>query len=96
MEAELLRHLIRNSGKIVSRKSILEEVWGLREDTDTRAIDNFVVRLRKYIEQDPSQPRAFADRAGRGIPVPAGAGRRLSPCLGVSVVSLVIFRIPIQ
>ncbi len=56
MEAELLRHLIRNSGRIVSRKSILEEVWGLREDTDTRAIDNFVVRLRKYIEKDPSHP----------------------------------------
>jgi DNA-binding response OmpR family regulator len=57
MEAELLRHLIRNSGRIVSRKSILEEVWGLREDTDTRAIDNFVVRLRKYIEDDPSHPQ---------------------------------------
>jgi DNA-binding response OmpR family regulator len=57
MEANLLRHLIRRSGKIVSRKSILEEVWGLREDTDTRAIDNFVVRLRKYIEAEPSKPK---------------------------------------
>src|SRR5499427_2549427 len=44
MESELLRHLIRNRGRVVSRKSILEEVWGLREDTDTRAIDNFIVR----------------------------------------------------
>ncbi len=52
MEAELLRHLIRNNGKVVSRKSILEEVWGLHEDTDTRAIDNFVVRLRRYIEEE--------------------------------------------
>jgi DNA-binding response OmpR family regulator len=56
MEAELLRHLIRNSGRVVSRKSILEQVWGLKEDTDTRAIDNFVVRLRRYIEDDPSRP----------------------------------------
>jgi DNA-binding response OmpR family regulator len=56
MEAELLRHLIRNHGRVVSRKSILEEVWGLKEDTDTRAIDNFVVRLRRYIEDDPSHP----------------------------------------
>ena len=56
MEAELLRHLIRNQGRVVSRKQILEEVWGLHEDTDTRAIDNFVVRLRKYIEKDPSHP----------------------------------------
>ncbi|PYX95369.1 MAG: DNA-binding response regulator, partial [Acidobacteria bacterium] len=46
METELLRHLIRNEGKAVSRKSILEDVWSLREDTDTRAIDNFIVRLR--------------------------------------------------
>src|SRR2546421_1757954 len=56
MEAELLRHLIRNSGRVVSRKSILEQVWGLKEDTDTRAIDNFVVRLRRYIEDDPAHP----------------------------------------
>jgi len=56
MEADLLRHLIRNQGRVVSRKSILEEVWGLKEDTDTRAIDNFVVRLRRYIEDDPSRP----------------------------------------
>ncbi len=56
MEAELLRHLVRNQGRVVSRKSILEEVWGLHEDTDTRAIDNFVVRLRRYIEDDPAKP----------------------------------------
>jgi len=57
MESELLRHLVRNDGRVVSRKQILEEVWGLHEDTDTRAIDNFMVRLRRYIEDDPAQPR---------------------------------------
>ncbi len=56
MEAKLLRHLIRSNGQSVSRKSILEDVWGLREDTDTRAIDNFIVRLRRYIEEDPGNP----------------------------------------
>jgi DNA-binding response OmpR family regulator len=66
MEAEFLRHLIRNSGKVVSRKSILEEVWGLHEDTDTRAIDNFVVRLRRYIEEDPSQPKHLQTVRGVG------------------------------
>jgi DNA-binding response OmpR family regulator len=66
MEAELLRHLIRNNGKVVSRKSILEEVWGLHEDTDTRAIDNFVVRLRRYIEEDPSQPKHLQTVRGVG------------------------------
>src|SRR6266849_3438036 len=66
MESELLRHLIRNNGKVVSRKSILEEVWGLHEDTDTRAIDNFVVRLRRYIEEDPSQPKHLQTVRGVG------------------------------
>ncbi len=73
MEAEFLRHLIRNCGKVVSRKSILEQVWGLREDTDTRAIDNFVVRLRKYIEQDPSHPKHLLTVRGVGyrfLPTP--------------------------
>jgi DNA-binding response OmpR family regulator len=66
MEAELLRHLIRNQGRVVSRKSILEEVWGLHEDTDTRAIDNFVVRLRRYIEDNPSTPRHLLTVRGVG------------------------------
>jgi len=66
MEAELLRHLIRNEGRAVSRKSILEEVWGLHEDTDTRAIDNFVVRLRRYIEDNPSAPRHLLTVRGVG------------------------------
>ena len=66
MEAKLLRHLIRNAGRTVSRKSILEDVWELREDTDTRAIDNFVVRLRRYIEEDPSNPRHLLTVRGVG------------------------------
>src|SRR4029077_10702335 len=57
MEADLLRYLVRHDGKVVSRNSILEDVWGLREDTDTRAIDNFIVRLRKYIEEEPAKPK---------------------------------------
>ena len=66
MEAELLRHLVRNRGRVVSRKSILEEVWGLREDTDTRAIDNFIVRLRRYLEEDPSRPQHLLTVRGVG------------------------------
>ena len=74
MEAELLRHLVRNSGRVVSRKSILEEVWGLHEDTDTRAIDNFIVRLRRYIENDPAAPTHLLTVRGVGyrfMPDPA-------------------------
>jgi DNA-binding response OmpR family regulator len=66
MEAELLRYLIRNQGRAVSRKAILEEVWGLHEDTDTRAIDNFVVRLRRYIENDPADPEHLLTVRGVG------------------------------
>lgn len=66
MEAQLLQYLIRSAGRPVSRKAILEEVWGLREDTDTRAIDNFIVRLRRYIEDDPSHPKHLQTVRGIG------------------------------
>jgi len=66
MEAEFLRYLVRSDGRIVSRKAILEDVWGLHEDTDTRAIDNFVVRLRRYVEEDPSRPQHLQTVRGVG------------------------------
>jgi DNA-binding response OmpR family regulator len=66
MELELLRYLIQNSGRPVSRKAILENVWNLHEDTDTRAIDNFIVRLRRYIEEEPSKPRHLITVRGLG------------------------------
>lgn len=66
MEAELLRYLTRHAGRAVSRRSVLENVWNLHEDTDTRAIDNFIVRLRKYIEDEPSSPRHLLTVRGVG------------------------------
>ncbi len=66
MEANVLRYLIQHEGKPVSRKKMLEEVWNLHEDTDTRAIDNFIVRLRRYIEDDPAQPRHVLTVRGVG------------------------------
>ena len=73
MEGELLRYLIQNSGKPVSRKALLENVWNLKEDTETRAIDNFIVRLRRYIEKDPSRPCHLITVRGLGyqfVPAP--------------------------
>lgn len=73
MEVELLRYLIKHAGRAVSRKAMLEDVWGLREDTDTRAIDNFIVRLRRYIEDEPAKPRHLLTVRGVGyrfIPAP--------------------------
>jgi DNA-binding response OmpR family regulator len=66
MEAKLLRYLLENAGKPVSRKTILEDVWDLREDTDTRAIDNFIVRLRRYLEDEPERPRLLQTVRGVG------------------------------
>lgn len=74
MELDLLRYLIRHNGSPVSRKQILQDVWGLPEDLDTRAIDNFIVRLRRYIEAEPSRPRHLLTVRGVGykfIAVPA-------------------------
>jgi DNA-binding response OmpR family regulator len=66
MEADLLRYLTDREGQIVSRKQILEEVWRVHEDTDTRAIDNFIVRLRRYIEDDPADPQHLVTVRGIG------------------------------
>jgi DNA-binding response OmpR family regulator len=66
METELFRYLIRHANRPVSRKAMLEDVWGLREDTDTRAIDNFIVRLRKYIEDEPAKPKHLLTVRGVG------------------------------
>ena len=66
METDLLRYLIKNAGHPVSRKAILQDVWNLHEETDTRAIDSFVVRLRKYIEPKPSKPRYLLTIRGLG------------------------------
>jgi len=66
MEASLLRYFIEHRNENVSRKQILEEVWGLHEDTDTRAIDNFIVRLRRYIEDSPGTPKYLITVRGIG------------------------------
>jgi len=66
MEAELLRYLTDREGEIVPRKDILEQVWRVHEDTDTRAIDNFIVRLRRYIEDDPAAPSHLVTVRGVG------------------------------
>jgi len=66
MEANVLRYLTQHEGQHVSRKVLLSEVWGLHEDTDTRAIDNFIVRLRRYIEKDPTRPRHLLTVRGVG------------------------------
>ncbi len=65
-EMGLLRALVAREGKAVTRGELLEEVWGLRPDTQTRVIDSFIVRLRRYIEADPAHPRHIVSLRGHG------------------------------
>jgi len=55
-EAMLLKYLIERKGKIVSRKELLENVWHITAEIETRTVDNFISRLRKYFEPDPDNP----------------------------------------
>ena len=73
MECELLRYLVRNAGQAVSRRTILEQVWQLHEETDTRAIDNFIVRLRRYLEDRPATPKFLLTVRGVGYKFVPGA-----------------------
>jgi len=66
MECDLLRYLVKNAGQAVSRGAILEDVWDLHESTDTRAIDNFIVRLRRYLEDRPASPKILQTVRGVG------------------------------
>ena len=76
MEMGVLRYLIQHAGQPVSRKKMLEDVWGLREDTDTRAIDNFIVRLRRYMEDDATRPRHVLTVRGVGYRFIANPAKR--------------------
>jgi len=65
-EAGLLRALIDREGEAVGRGELLETVWGLRPDTRTRVVDSFVVRLRRYVEEDPAAPKHIVSVRGHG------------------------------
>ncbi len=65
-EMGLLRALLERDGAAVTRGELLEEVWSLRPETRTRVVDSFIVRLRRYIEKDPSRPRHIISVRGHG------------------------------
>jgi DNA-binding response OmpR family regulator len=66
LEAMLLKLLVQNPDRVVSKAEILEKVWNLSPDTETRAVDNFIVRLRRYVEPDPAVPRHILTVRGAG------------------------------
>ncbi len=65
-EAALLRALVEREGEAIPRGELLESVWGLRPETRTRVVDSFIVRLRRYIEPNPSRPRHIVSVRGHG------------------------------
>jgi len=66
LEATLLKLLVQNAGRVVSKGEILEKVWNLSADTETRAVDNFIMRLRRYLEPDPRTPKHLQTVRGAG------------------------------
>ncbi len=91
MEVQLLRYLIKHEGKVVSRKAMLEDVWGVHEDTDTRAIDNFIVRLRKYLEDEPTRPRHLLTVRGVGYRFVAGPSKENPSTLNFGLTTTKLF-----
>jgi DNA-binding response OmpR family regulator len=66
LEGRMLAAFLEAEGRTLSRSELLEQVWGMTADTETRTLDNFVVRLRKHFEVDPASPRHFQTVRGRG------------------------------
>lgn len=66
LEMDLLKYFVRNEGMVLTRTQILDKVWGVDSAPTTRTVDNFILRLRRYFEQDPAQPRHFLSVRGVG------------------------------
>ena len=66
LEGRMLAIFFSNEGETLTRATLLKSVWGMAEDTETRTLDNFIVRIRKYFEEDPANPRHFLTVRGRG------------------------------
>ncbi len=82
MEMKLLRYLIEHEGRVLSRSELLENVWNDSSEISTRSIDNFVLRLRKLIEENPAEPRFLVSVRGTGyrfIPHPEASASDISP-----------------
>jgi len=66
LEGRMLATFFSNEGETLTRSTLLTSIWGMVEDTETRTLDNFIVRLRKYFEENPANPKHFLTVRGRG------------------------------
>ncbi|MHB2155585.1 response regulator transcription factor [Calditrichota bacterium GD2] len=70
LEAGVLKYLLKHRGKIVSRKELLKNVWHTDSEIETRTVDIFIARLRKYLEDDPLNPHWIKSIRGAGYMIP--------------------------
>ena len=66
LELDLLDYFARHPNRVLTREDLLEQVWKLRNAPNTRSVDNFIVRLRKYFEPAPDKPMFFLSHRGAG------------------------------
>lgn len=66
LEFKLLKLFAENDNKVISREELLEKVWEIKDYLNLRTVDNFILRLRKYFEKDPSNPKYFQSFRGVG------------------------------
>jgi DNA-binding response OmpR family regulator len=66
LETDVLKEFMKHPKRVLSRQYLLDTVWGMKGDIETRTVDNFVVRLRRYLEEDPGKPRFLLSVRGRG------------------------------
>lgn len=66
LETDVLKEFMQHPGRVLSRQQLLDTVWGMKGDIETRTVDNFIARLRKYLEADPSNPQYLISVRGRG------------------------------
>jgi DNA-binding response OmpR family regulator len=66
LESDVLKEFLSQPAKVLSREYLLETVWGLKGGITTRTVDNFIVRLRKFLEEDPSKPQYLKSIRGKG------------------------------
>lgn len=74
-EALLMKLLVKNKGNIVTREELLEKVWGYDPQTETRTVDNFVARLRKYFEKKPQSPKHIITHREKGYEFKSDSGK---------------------
>jgi DNA-binding response OmpR family regulator len=73
LEADLLKELIKNLGQVLTREHLLEAVWGVSSNAETRTVDNFIMRIRKMLEDDPSNPKILTSVRGKGYRLEANS-----------------------